>query len=36
MLAGRYIVDFVNKTSCDKGGVCASGNSAIGYHWILP
>ena len=24
ILAGRYIVDFVNKTSCDKGGECAN------------
>jgi len=35
-LTGRYIVDFVNKASCDKGRACASGNGAIGYRRILP
>ena len=36
--AGRYIGDFVNKTSRDKGGVCTNerGNGAIGYRWIFP
>ena len=34
--AGQYIDDFVNKTSRDKGGVCASGNGAIGHRRILP
>jgi len=37
-LAERYIIDFVNKTSCDKGGAeCAkmkSENGAIGYRRI--
>jgi len=31
-----YIVDFVNKTSHDKGGACASENDAIQYRRILP
>ena len=32
--AGRYIGDFVKKTSRDEGGACAIG--AIGYRRILP
>ena len=31
-----YIVDIVNKTSRDKGGVCANQNSAIRYRWYYP
>ena len=35
--AGRYSVDFVNKTSRDKGRACANvGNGAIGYRRIIP
>ena len=35
--AGRYIIDFVNKTSRDKGRACANGgNGAIGYRRIIP
>jgi len=32
--AGRYIDDYVNKTSHDKDGACANG--AVGYRCMLP
>jgi len=32
--AGRYIADFVTKSSRDKGAQTKSGNGAIGYRRI--
>jgi len=35
-LLDDILLTFVNKTSRDKGGACASENSAIGYRQIEP
>jgi len=35
IFTARYIIDFVNKTSHDKGGAYANENGAMGYCRIL-